>query len=191
MMKHSTKSIYFEFAPENTNTNNHTGFEVVTENSKPKLLLNSMDESLVSAPIRYAVADTAVRFKRLSPKSTKTEIDSRQMYLSEEILRYETWQGHVIYVSEDNIEMEVRNDKFHEIKRTLRVPKGAVRNPECAYVGNKAYVSFKEVRNYEGRIKEHTTVALNRSVVIPSEVKELRYKEKMQKYAFMFNKDDK
>lgn len=188
-MRNRTISTFFESASENTNRNMHTCFEVVAENPQPKLILNSMDAGLDSAPIRYAVADTATRFKRLSPANTKTIIDSNQMYLSEETIQYETWRGRVLCVSEDHIEMEIRNDKFHEIKRTFRVSKRAVRNSGYAYVGNEAYVSFKKVRDYHGKIKEHTTIALKRPIDIPNKVKQLRIKEKMQRYAFMFKED--
>ena len=189
-MSSRTISTFFESTSENTNADTHTSFKEVSGNKEPKLILNSMDENLVSSPIRYAVADAVTRFMRISHASTKTKIDSNQMYLSEEIIQYETWRGYILCVSEDNIEMEIRNDKFHEIKRTLRVSKDTVRNSGCAYVGNEVYVSFKKVRDYEGRIKEYTTVALKRITNIPKEVKELRYKERMQKYAFMFKKVD-
>ena len=188
-MRDKAKSAFFEVPSDNANPNMYTSFEVVTENPRPQLILNSMDAGLDSAPVRYAVADTATRFKRLSPASTKTIIDSNQMYFSEETIQYETWRGRVLCVSDDNIEMEIRNDKFLEIKRTFRVSKRAVRNSGYAYVGNEVYVSFKKVRDYHGKIKEHTTIALKRPIDIPNKVKQLRIKEKMQRYAFMFKED--
>lgn len=189
-MRNKTISALFENASENAN-NKHTGFEVITDNPQPKLRLNSMDERLASAPVRYAVADIAVRFKRFSPASTKTKTEPNQMYLSEELIQCETWRGRVLCVSKNDIEMEITNDKFHDIKRTLRVSKAAVQYSNCAYVGSEVSVSFKKVRGYRGRIKERTTVVLNRPVEIPLEVKELRHMERMQKYAFMFKPVEK
>lgn len=150
----------------------------------------SMGKPSKSAPFRYADIDVALRLQRNSTISSGIELDRNEMYLSEEVLSCETWQGRVLSVSDEYLQMEVRNDQFHDVKRTLRVRRSAVVNSDCAFIGAKALVSFVRIRNYRDRIINKTTVELNRIVDIPEEIKEKRYQDNMNRYSYMFEGEE-
>lgn len=165
-------------------------FKQEDEKQKANVCFFTMGQPTESAPIRYTDIDVASRIQRHSPISTVLEIDVNQTILEEEILSYETWQGRVLSVSDNFLQMEVRNDKFRDVKRTLRVHRMVVVNSDCAYVGAQVHVAFKKVRKYSGHIQNTTTIELHRIVDIPEEIKERRYTESMNRYSYMFEDEE-
>lgn len=165
-------------------------FDQKDEKRKSNVCFFSMGEPTESAPVRYTDIDVASRLLRHSPVSTVLEIDDNQTILEEEILSFETWQGRVLSVSDDFLQMEVRNDKFRDVKRTLRVHRTVVVNSDCAYVGAQVHVAFKKVRKYSGHVVSTTTVELHRIIDVPEEIKEKRHVESMNRYSYMFEDEE-
>lgn len=143
---------------------------------------NTSDSSQVRITNRN-IAQRVESYNHIIKTTSTTDIPS--MVLEEQI-QVETWLGKVVLVETDSVELEVRNDRYPEVKRKLRVQKENVVNIEHVFLGIGVEVKYIKKKNYQAKVEESITVTLRVPPIVPQQILDNEYKEKLERYKYMW-----
>lgn len=156
------------------------------EKEETSVCLFSMGKSSDSTPVRVTSRNVAKKIEKLNSISLTEVTDEVKSILLEDQLQVETWQGFVVLVENNTIVLEVRNDRFRDVKRKLRIRKDEVENIEQVFTGIGAEIRYVKKRNYNAVIEESLKVSLRVPPVVPKQVLENEYNEKVERYKYMW-----
>lgn len=137
--------------------------------------------------------DPTVSYQRSTPYFFHIERPSfnGKSIFRHQILEQELWKGNIIADEGEIFLIELRNSRYPQIVRRLKVKKTRVMGDiSRAFVGIQVELKYIKVRDLDGKVKKSTLIRLQQYADIPLERREDTFEKKMMLYSYMFSDDD-